>query len=246
MSIRRLAALAGAATMSALALPAASLGATLAPLKPCYVSVEDQRNPGKPLELEPIDVAGGGFAPNSKVDIAVDGKVVVANVPVDPQGNLPAGVQAAPPFVSDGDKPFQLVATQQGDPAATASQASRVTALNVGIQPRRARPSSKVRFRGRGFTGPGRVYAHYRYKNKTRKTVSFKPSGPCGQFSARKRQIPVSRPGTGQWTVQFDQQKAYARTPSTVFVRLSILVTRTVRFSSLTPAPSSEFGFPAG
>ncbi len=162
------------------------------------------------LEVELIDVAGGGFAPNSKVDISVDGKVVVANVPVDPQGNLPPGVQA-PRRSPEGDKPFQLVATQQGDPAATASQASRVTALNVGIQPRKARPSSKVRFRGRGFTGPGRVYAHYRYKNKTRKTVSFKPSGPCGTFSARKRQIPVRRPGTGQWTVQFDQQKSYAR-----------------------------------
>lgn len=242
MSIRRLAALAGAATVSALALPAVAPAATLAPLKPCYVSVD--RPPPLSPEVELIDVAGGGFAPNSKVDISVDGKVAVANVPVDPQGNLQT--QAPAPLVSEGDKPFQLVATQQGDPAATASQASRVTALNVGIQPRRARPSSKVRFRGRGFTGAGRVYAHYIYKNKPRKRVSFKPRGPCGTFSARKRQIPVSRPGTGQWIVQFDQQKSYARKPSSVFVRLAILVTRTVRFSSLTPAPNGEFGFPAG
>ncbi len=43
MSIRRLAALAGAATVSALALPAVSPAATLAPLKPCYVSVDRRR-----------------------------------------------------------------------------------------------------------------------------------------------------------------------------------------------------------
>lgn len=241
MSIRRFAALAGAAAVSALAVPAPSLAATLAPLKPCYVSVATS-----PPQLELINVAGGGFAPNAKVDIAVDGRPAVSNVPVDAQGNLPAGVRAPAPFTPEGDRPFQLVATQQGDPAATASQSSRVSALNVRIKPRRARPSSRVRFQGRGFTGPGRVYAHYRYKNRTRKTVSFKPKGACGTFSARKRQIPLPRVGTGRWTVQFDQQKRYAPQPSTVFVRLAIDVTRTVRFSSLTPAPNGEFGFPAG
>lgn len=241
MSNRRLAALVGAATVSVLALPASSLAATLAPLKPCYVSLATSTP-----QVEAIDVAGGGFAPNSKVDIAVDGRTVVVNVPVDPAGNLPPGVRAPAPFQPEGDKPFQLVATQQGDPAATATQASRVSALNVSVKPQRARPSSKVRFRGRGFTGPGRVYAHYRYRNKTRERVSFDPSGPCGKFSARKRQIPVRRAGTGRWTVQFSQQKSYSSNPPTMFVRLTILVTRTVRFSSLTPAPSSEFGFPAG
>lgn len=241
MSIRRIGVLAGAVAVPALALPTSSLAATLAPLKPCYVSLPS------PPRVEAIRVAGGGFAPNSKVDIAVDGRTAVANVPVDAAGNLPPAVPGVlAPFTREGDKPFQVVATQQGDPAITASQSSRVTALTVGIQPRRARPSSRVRFRGRGFTGAGRVYAHYRYRNKTRERVSFKPSGPCGKFSARKRQIPVSRPGTGTWTVQFSQQKNYARRPATMFVRLKIFVTRTVRFSSLTPAPSSEFGFPTG
>lgn len=239
MSNRRLAALVGAVTVSALALPASSLAATLAPLKPCYVSL------ARSGQVELIDVAGGGFAPNSRVDIAVDGRPV-GSVLVDPAGNLPPGLRAPAPSQPEGEKPFQVVATQQGDPAVTASQSSRVSALTVGIKPRRARPSSKVRFRGRGFTGPGRVYAHYRYRNKTRERVSFKKQGPCGTFAARKRQIPVRRPGTGAWTVQFSQQKKYSSKPSTMFVRLTILVTRTVRFSSLTPAPSSEFGFPAG
>ena len=241
MKIRRLATLGAVATVTVAAAPATALGATLAPLKPCYVSV-----PTSPPQLELITVTGSGFTPNSKVDVSVDGRTAVNGVPVDGAGNLPAGVQAPAPFIAQRDKPFSVVATEQGNAASTATQASRVTALNVGIQPRKARPSSRVLFRGRGFTGAGPVYGHYRYKGKTRKTVTFKPKGPCGTFSQRKKQIPVSRPGTGQWLLQFDQQKRYARTPSSVFVRLKIVVTRTVRFSSLTPAPTSEFGFPAG
>ena len=123
-------------------------------------------------------------------------------------------------------------------PAATGT--SRVTPLSVTIRPTRARPSSRVRFRGRGFTGKGRVYAHYRYKGRTRKRVSFKPRGACGTFTARKRQIPVARVRTGEWTVQFDQQKKYERKPDTAFVRLKIIVSRTVKFSR--DAQASAFG----
>jgi hypothetical protein len=137
----------------------------------------------------------------------------------------------AAPFIAQRDKAFSVTVTEQGNPANAAAGTSRVTALNVGIQPRRARPSSRVLFRGRGFTGAGRVYAHYRFKGRTRRTVTFDPSGPCGTFASRKRQIPVPRPGTGAWTVQFDQQRRYARLPSSAFVRLTINVTRTVRFS---------------
>ncbi len=226
MSIRRLIALAITAAIGALALPAAALGAAFTAIKPCYVSLPTD-NP----QTELVDLAGNGFTPNSKVDIAFDGATVVSGAPVDPAGNLgtAARVTAPAPFVAKGEKAFQIVATEQGAAGPAISQATRVTALNVGIQPRKARPSSRVLFRGRGFTGKGNVYAHYRYKGKTRRRVTFKPTGPCGTFTTRKRQIPVDNPGTGQWTVQFDQQKKYARRPASVFVRLSILVTRTVR-----------------
>lgn len=226
MSSSRNAALVGAATLAALAAPAAASAATLAPLKPCYVAV-----PSSPPLLELIGIGGAGYIPNSRVDIAVDGVPAVSGAPVDAAGNIAPGVTAPAPFIAQRDKAFTVTATDQGNPANVATATSQVTALNVGIQPRRARPSSRVLFRGRGFTGAGKVYAHYRYKGRTRRTVTFTPSGPCGRFTARKAQIPVSRPGTGSWTVQFDQQKRYARVPSSVFVRLTINVTRTVRFS---------------
>lgn len=226
MSFRRIAALWSAATLTVLVAPGVAAGAALAPLKPCYVAV-----PSSPPQLELVGIGGGGYTPNSRVDVAVDGVAAITGAPVDAAGNIAPGVQVPAPFVAQRDKAFTVTATDQANPANAATASSQVTALNVGIQPRRARPSSRVLFRGRGFTGAGRVYAHYRFKGRTRKTVSFKPSGPCGRFTSRKRQIPVSRPGTGAWTVQFDQQRRFARVPSSVFVRLTINVTRTVRFS---------------
>lgn len=213
-----------AAAAGALLLPATAAGATLTAIKPCYVSV-----PGTAPVTEPIALTGTGFTPNARVDIDIDGERTVNGAPVDAAGNLDAGTTPSP-FVAERDRPFAIVATEQGAPAPAATAQSRGTALNVGISPRKARPSNKVRFRGRGFTGAGKVYAHYRYKGKTRKTVSFRPKGPCGRFNARKRQIPVRRPGTGEWTLQFDQQKRYSESPESVFVRLKILVTRTIRF----------------
>lgn len=227
-SNRRLATLGCVAASTALAWPAAASAATFTSIKPCYVSL-----PGTSPVVEQITLSGTGFAPSVPADIDIDGSRAISGAPVDGAGTLgpdPASpVQAPSPFIASKDRPFQIVAFQNGAPAATAT--SQATALNVGLSPRRARPSRAVTFRGRGFTGAGKVYAHYRFKGRTRRTVTFKPKGPCGTFTAKKRQIPVSNPGTGTWTVQFDQQKKYSSTPSSVFVRLTILVSRTVRFN---------------
>ena len=224
--INRLAAVT-VAVAAALGLPGAAAAAALTAIKPCYVSL-----PGTAPQSELIALSGSGFTPGSHVDIDIDGERRVNGAPVDAAGNL--GADAPPttpsPFVADRDRTFTITATEQGGTSPVVVVQSQATALNVGISPRRARPSKKVRFRGRGFTGAGKVYAHYRYKGKTRKTVTFKPKGPCGKFDARKRQIPVRRPHTGEWTVQFDQQKRYSAMPKSVFVRLKILVTRTIRF----------------
>lgn len=225
MQIRRLATLGGVAALTALVPPSSAAAASFTALKPCYVSL-----PGTNPATERINVAGTGFAPNVPADIDIDGVRSITGAPVDAAGNLALDPTAFPasPFIAARDKPFQIAALQNGVPVATG--ASQVTALNVGLSPTRSRPSRRITFRGRGFTGPGQVYAHYRFKGRTRATVRFNPTGACGTFSAKKRQIPVSNPGTGQWTVQFDQQRRYSRAPSSVFVRLTILVTRTVRF----------------
>lgn len=240
MTHRRPAALAALAAVTALAAPAAAHGAAFATLKPCYVSL-----PGEDMRTEAINLAGTGFTPGAKVDVAIDGDRAISGATADAAGNIggdPANpLVAGAPYLTRGERNFQIVATEQGADAPAASQTTRVTALQVSLSPSRAKPSSRVRFRGRGFTGPGKVYAHYRFKGKTRKTVRFSQKGACGTFSSRKRQIPVSNPGTGRWSLQFDQQKKYARVPESVFVRLAIDVTRTVRYNRAAMSRAAAF-----
>jgi len=224
-TLRMIPRLLGAVGAVLLALPAAADAASLIPLKSCYVSVTEQTREG-------IDVAGNGFTGNAIVDIALDGQVE-RTIQADANGNLPPQVLQAP-YQASRERAFSLSATERGNPANAVTLSSNVTALNLGIQPRRARPSKRVTFRGRGFTGAGRVYAHYLFKGRVRKTVTLKRStaGPCGTFTARRRQIPVKRPKTGTWTLQVDQQRRYSRAPDSVFVRVSIVVQRVFRLRS--------------
>jgi hypothetical protein len=64
-----------------------------------------------------------------------------------------------------------------------------------------------------------------------RRTVRLarRPTGDCGTFSVRRRQIPVVRPKIGKWTLQIDQQRRYSETPDSVFVRITITVGRGLR-----------------
>src|SRR4051794_6928995 len=216
---RRAARLLVALAAFVLALPAAARAATLDPLKPCYVSVT-------PMTREGIHAGGSGFTPGAIVDLAVDG-AVVRTVQADSAGNLPAQVLPAP-NEPKGQRPFSVAATERGNAAHAVTLSSNVTALTLEVQPRRARPSRHVTFRGRGFTGPGRVYAHYLFKGRVRRTVTFAraATGPCGTFRVSRRQIPISHPHTGTWTLQVDQQRRYSRAPNSVFVRVSIIVQR--------------------
>ena len=98
------------------------------------------------------------------------------------------------------------------------------------MRPARARPSSPVTFTGRGFTGAGPVWGHYVFNvDRAPGRAPRRPKGPCGTFRVRRRQMPISRPRTGTWTLQADQQRAYAETPSTNVYRIDITVTRTPR-----------------
>ena len=229
MTHRSRLALASAAAAGAVALPGAAHAApAFTALKPCYVSLAGAA--GAPAQVERMDLTGTGFAPNSKVDIAVDGSPAVTGAPVDAEGRLEA-IADSPVASGRRSRAFSVTATQQGAAAPAVTATSRAVELLVELVPSQALARSKVRFRGSGFTRPGKnVYAHYRYKNKTRKTVAFKKSGPCGTFSARRRQFPIRNPASGEWIVQFDGYKRYKASNPGPLVPLKITVTRTVRF----------------
>jgi hypothetical protein len=216
------------ALLIAAAAPAAAPGATLAPLKPCYVTAGGKS--------EGVDLRASGFTPNAKVDLAIDGQPVVGAQGLQADGAGALGAigappQAAAPFVRTGSRPFSLTLTEHGNPANVATGTSRVVALGVSVKPRRARPSRRIRFRGAGFTDPKGVYAHYLYGGKVRATVRLaRNPGRCGRWQTRAPQIPLRDPAIGLWTVQFDQSRRYLDPSSgrlKFHVRLGISVTRT-------------------
>jgi hypothetical protein len=217
------------ALLTALAVPAGARAAVIdPPLKPCYVTVGEA-----PGEQESVTFRASGFTPNSRVDLVLDGLPVPGGVALQTDANGALGALTAlsipAPYLAAGSRDFTISLTEQGNPASTATATAKTTALGITVEPQSAKPSSRIHFRGNGFTGRNRVYAHYLYRGKLRKTVRMaKPKGPCGSWKAHKRQIPVPNPGTGRWIVQFDQLKRYVEPPAipSVYVRLTIRVRR--------------------
>jgi hypothetical protein len=214
--------------LAALAAPAALLAAAapahaapqIAPLKPCYVSV----NPG---EREYLKTVATGFAPDATVNITVGG--------VTKQGNANHfGIvdlrHTAAPFQAHGESTFDVSVTDASNPAFGVSASSSVTALAVSLHPRQAATSDRVRFRGRGFTKQRAVWGHYVLRGRLRKTVRLarRPGFPCGTFSVRRRQIPLRHPRTGRWTLQVDQQHRWHARPNTPVVRIGLEVQQTI------------------
>jgi len=218
MGIRLLAATALA--LGATAAPAAA--ATVEPLKPCYVSA------GEAAEArENVLIRGSGFTPESPVEILVDG-VREAAPTTGVMGEFEGTIDA--PFQPTGERPFSVVARDQADPTLSVPLTSRVTDLDVRMRPREANPADRVRLKGRGFTRDAPIFAHYVFdgERKKRLRLAQRPTGPCGTFTARRRQIPIANPRSGRWTIQIDQRRRYSPEPRPVWVRVPVDVTRTL------------------
>jgi hypothetical protein len=210
-----------AATAIGFVLIAASArAATLGALERCYASTGEASN-----ERENVVVRGDGFTPLSTVEVLVDG-VQAGGAPTGTVGEFRLEVDA--PFQPRGERAFTVEAR---DAASSVVAQSRVTNLAVFVRPKRAAPSRRVRFRGRGFMRARPVFAHYLFGGREQKTVRLarRSNTPCGTFSARRRQIPIEHPRTGRWTVQIDQKRAFAPQPDPVWVRLPIDVVEVFR-----------------
>ena len=230
--MRRWIALAATVLAGSLAPAAAAQTPTLAPLRPCYATAGPD-----PTERQLVNIDARGFTPNGTATVAVDGTVFQSNVALDPAGAFQGTIPA--PFQPIGQRPFTLAVTDNANPALAVSAQSLVTAIDVKVTPKNARPSRRVRFRGRGFTKGPAVYAHYLRRGKLRKTVLLAtPAAPCGTFDVRRRQLPVKQPQTGRWFVQIDQDAVWHRTPSGVSFRLTIDVTRSPGIGTRSSVPT--------
>jgi hypothetical protein len=225
MLLRLLTASALVAALGPAAATAAAAPSIDAFTKPCYVAAQ-------PAQTEPVAISGHGFAPFADIDVFVDN---VQQFPplgtpapqADGAGNVTGSVPA--PYIQLGARQFTVRLTEHANINDTATMTGRVTALSVEQLPAKARTRARVRFRGRGFTAPGPVYAHYVYKGLSHKTVRVAvPQGACGDFSRRMRQFPFKHsPRVGTWTIQFDQQPRYGALVD-VTARLTVKVNRAI------------------
>jgi hypothetical protein len=194
-----------------LAAPAAA--ATVNDLEPCYVSAGEAES-----EREQIVISGTGFTQVSTVDVLVDG-VLVGGAPTGSIGEFEFRLPV--PFQLKGER--QLVVTVR-DAVTQVDKVTRVTNLAMRVRPRNSTPGGRVRFRGRGFTQPAPVFAHYVFGGKEQKTVRLarRSTSPCGTFNVRRRLLPVADARAGRWTMQVDQKRAYSPEPDPVWVRRPI------------------------
>ena len=213
-----------ATTLATVALAAPAAAATVDALKPCYASdgpANDQR--------EMIRVHAAGFTPESVLDLYIEGQLVDSGI-ADEFGETRASIPA--PFqgrAGGGERPFTLAVVERDNPVNVASTASRVTNLAVTLRPNPAKPSRRVRFRGRGFTKQAPVFAHYVFGGELQKTVRLvrRPIGDCGVFRVKRRQIPIRKARVGDWTLQIDQQRRWAERPASNMQRMTIKVRET-------------------
>jgi len=204
------------AVAAAVLIPQAAQAAAIESLAPCYRSVDERTR-------ESVPVRASGFIPGEEVTVRIDGAIVAEHVQALTDGRVYGDVPA--PHQAAGERAFTLTVTADNHPANTASATSRVAALGLRLSPRRAKPSAKVRFIGRGFTDGGRVgvYAHYLRAGKLRRTVRLgAPQGPCGRIDVKRRQIPIRNPRVGRWKLQVDNEPTYSAVPVGVVVRIPI------------------------
>lgn len=184
-----------------LALPAAAQAATLKANKSCYENGTNAR------------LVGTGFAPQSPVRFAVNGRELANHVTSDDSGRIIVAY-SPPPAITE--RKLVIRATDSDDTSATATifvtRERQVTA-----DPSR---SSNVRtwravFRMFGFgTGGNAGFIHYVNPNgRFMKTVRIGAlRGPCGRVkSAKRRVLPFSNPQFGRWKLQFDTRRQYRK-----------------------------------
>lgn len=107
---------------------------------------------------------------------------------------------------------FTLFAEDRSNPAApiVASSSFQVVRFGMTRKPNPKRPSQTVTYTARGFF-PGRpVYAHFRFRGVTRRTVSLGVAkGPCGITTRKMRALPT-KVRYGTWRAYIDQSRRFS------------------------------------
>ncbi len=165
-----------------------------------------------------MTIVGAGFTPNGFISMSTLTKTAPAPAVFSSSQVLPTGaflkLAQPPPFSSSRRtlESFLLVASDSSNPLAPLLTTTpfKVVRFGTTTSPSPRRPTSKVTYTARGFTSGKRVYVHFRFRGKTRRTVSLGVAkGPCGIASRRMRALPT-KARYGAWTTYTDQKKRFS------------------------------------
>jgi hypothetical protein len=168
---------------------------SIAPAMPCYLSGGT------------VTGTGAGFTAAGPVDIAADG-TSLGQVTADPLGGL-----VTPP-ITLGEmravKSHTLTATDQTNPALTATATFLGTTNTVSVKPSRGSAGTPRRIKGYGFLAGPKVYMHVRGRGYKSDGRIAKPKGACGTFEVRTT---IVRAGAsdGVYKIQFDAKRRYSK-----------------------------------
>jgi hypothetical protein len=195
--------------VAAIAMAAPSAQAAEIKTLPCVPYVAGQQT---------MPVVALGFAPGSFVTVytnttATPAPRILTSARLDGAGGFQAATLPPPFTKSNGNlETFNLIAEDKTNPAAPvlATVPFQVVRFGMTRTPNPKRPREKVTYTARGFTPGKAVYAHFRYKGVTRRTVSLGVAkGPCGITSKRMRALPT-KVRYGKWRAYIDQTKKFS------------------------------------
>ena len=182
---------------------------------PCVNYIQDSSAPSGVMATMPV--LATGFTPGRPVTLftsgAGAGPLTVIAGQADPNGTL-RGL-ATPPALASPQTNLESFVLTGADPTnpSLAAPPFPFSVVRFGLTrtPAPRRPSQRVKFTARGFEPGKRVYAHFRFKGRTRRTVSLGVAqGACGITSRRMKALPT-RLRYGTWRVYVDQEKEFSR-----------------------------------
>jgi len=163
------------------------------------------------------------FDANTDVDILLDNNAIGTNQ-TDDQGDFSVDFNA--PRLPKGVAHDRSRLTAQDRTGLVAEDLFGIVPLSLKVSPRRAPAKAKVRFSLGGFVERTSLYEHILRNGRLVQNVLFgTPRAPCGTLTRTVRQLPMSKPRAGAYTLQFDLEASYDRSTSPA-VRWTVRVRR--------------------
>jgi hypothetical protein len=181
-----------------------------------------------------LPVTGSGFSPNGVVALSTSTTSSPApkdltSVNADPNGNIETRIDP-PAFHSPStvQQSFNLIAIDAANPASAATSTFRQVRFGFDARPDSGRPGRRVTYTARGFLPGKPVYAHFRFRGRTRRDVKIGvAAAPCGIVSKKMRLLPT-KTRFGRWAIYMDQAPTYSKS-TLLQAKGSLVIQRTLR-----------------